>query len=61
MRRFLLLALGMGLILLKPVYSEPDKLLFVDAHSQLPNSQLSDQIIDFLNKEVFIFKTLSFL
>jgi predicted TIM-barrel fold metal-dependent hydrolase len=50
MKRFLLLALGMGLIVLKPVYSEPDKLLFVDAHSQLPNSQLSDQIIDFLNK-----------
>ena len=50
MRRFLLLALGMGLLLTKPVYSEPDKLLFVDAHSQLPNSQLSDEIIHFLNR-----------
>ena len=50
MRRFLLLALGMGLMLIKPVCSEPDKLLFVDAHSQLPNSQLADQIINFLNK-----------
>ena len=37
-------------LLLKPVYSEPDKLLFIDAHSQLPNSQLSDQIINILNK-----------
>ena len=50
MRRFLLLALGMGLLLTKPVYSEPDKLLFVDAHSQLPNSQLSDEIIHLLNQ-----------
>ena len=50
MRRFLLVALGMGLLLTKPVYSEPDKLLFVDAHSQLPNSQLSDEIIHLLNQ-----------
>ena len=50
MQRFLFLAFGMGLLLIKPVYSEPDKLLFVDAHSQLPNSLLSDQIINFLNK-----------
>lgn len=50
MRRFLILALGMGLLLTKPVYSEPDKLLFVDAHSQLPNSQLSDEIIHLLNQ-----------
>ena len=40
----------MSLLLLKPIYAEPDKLLFVDAHSQLPNSQLSDQIINILNK-----------
>ena len=40
----------MAPLLLKPVYSEQDKLFFVDAHSQLPNAKLSDQIINILNK-----------
>ena len=37
-------------LFLEPVYSQPNKLLFVDAHSQLPNSQLSDEIIKILDK-----------
>ena len=53
MKRFILLTLMSGLLFpltTKPIYPSPKKIFFVDAHSQLPSSQMSDQVINILNK-----------
>ena len=53
LKRILLITLTTGLlfpIVPKPIYSKPSKIFFIDAHSQLPNSQISDQVINILNR-----------
>ena len=53
MNRLFLLAITaciLSPISTKPAYSNPGKIFFIDAHSQLPNSMLSDEIVNILDK-----------